>query len=221
MQMDIWWRDEARVGQRNGITRRWARSGTRPSAPKNQRRSSAYIYEANCPAEGKDATLTLPRCNTEGMTLHLIEIAETVAPGATPSCCPIWPGGMVLVRSSFYPTSPLCHCPPNVPSSTRPRTPSSTLGRTGSPTVYDTYDAIIDAACQTWNNPIDRPGIIRSIGMRDWTHIGQSRQPLVLVRDDPHGLGFSTRPAGMPSQPQPSIAADWTLATAPGGRYVG
>src|SRR4051812_50171990 len=65
-----------------GITRRWAKRGTRPSAPKDQRTASAYIFGAICPAEGKGAGLVLPRCTTEGMTLHLKEIAQAVAPGA-------------------------------------------------------------------------------------------------------------------------------------------
>jgi hypothetical protein len=34
--VQIGWQDEARVGQMNGITRRWARRGSRPSAPKDQ-----------------------------------------------------------------------------------------------------------------------------------------------------------------------------------------
>ena len=80
--IELWWQDEARVGQKNGITRRWARRGTRPSAPKDQRTASAYIYGAICPAEGKGAALVLPRCNTQGMTLHLAEISAAIAPGA-------------------------------------------------------------------------------------------------------------------------------------------
>ena len=80
--IELWWQDEARVGQKNGITRRWAKRGTRPSAPKDQRTTSAHIYGAICPAEGKGAALVLPRCNTEGMTLHLAEISAAVAPGA-------------------------------------------------------------------------------------------------------------------------------------------
>src|SRR5471032_1172290 len=81
-KIEIWFQDEARIGQKNGITRRWARRGTRPSAPKDQRTASAYIYGAICPAEGKGAALVLPRCNTHGMTLHLAEISAAVAPGA-------------------------------------------------------------------------------------------------------------------------------------------
>src|SRR3954464_4051698 len=80
--LEIWFADEARIGQKNKITRRWAKRGTRPSAPKDQRTASAYIFGAICPAEGKGAGLVLPRCTTKGMTLHLNEIAQAVTPGA-------------------------------------------------------------------------------------------------------------------------------------------
>jgi hypothetical protein len=46
------------------------------------RTSSAYIFGAICPAEGKGAGLVLPSCNTEAMALHLAEISLAVAPGA-------------------------------------------------------------------------------------------------------------------------------------------
>ena len=39
--------------------------------------------------------------------------------------------------------------------------------------VFETYDAIIDAACEAWRNLLAEPEIITSIGMRDWAHIGQ------------------------------------------------
>ena len=74
--------DEARVGQKNKITPRWAKRGSRPHAPKDQRTSSTYIFGAICPVEGKAAGLMLPKCNTAAMALHLKEIARTVAPGA-------------------------------------------------------------------------------------------------------------------------------------------
>jgi len=67
-------------GQKNKITRRWARRGTRPSAPRDQRTKSAYIFGAICPARGTG--LVLPHCNTQAMQWHLDEIATQVAPGA-------------------------------------------------------------------------------------------------------------------------------------------
>src|ERR1019366_4766880 len=61
---------------------RWAKRGSRPSAPRDQRSASTYIFGAVCPQQGKGAALILPACNTEAMNLHLAEIAKTVAPGA-------------------------------------------------------------------------------------------------------------------------------------------
>ncbi|MFP6771603.1 MAG: IS630 family transposase, partial [Alphaproteobacteria bacterium] len=80
--IELWWQDEARIGQKNKITRRWARKGSRPRAPKDQRTKSAYIFGAICPARGVGAALVLPRCNTQAMQWHLDEISSQVSLGA-------------------------------------------------------------------------------------------------------------------------------------------
>lgn len=77
-RVEIWFEDEARIGQKNKITRRWARRGTRPSAPHDQRTRSAYIFGAICPKLGKAAALVMPWCDTHAMTQHLAEIARHV-----------------------------------------------------------------------------------------------------------------------------------------------
>ncbi len=46
--IEIWFQDEARIGQKNKITRRWAKRGTRPSAPNDQRTASTYLFGAIC-----------------------------------------------------------------------------------------------------------------------------------------------------------------------------
>ena len=40
--------------------------------------------------------------------------------------------------------------------------------------VFETYDDIIDAACDAWRKLIAQPETITSIGMRQWAHIGQT-----------------------------------------------
>lgn len=82
----LWFADEARVGQKNGITRsiagvRRAPRGSRPSAPRDQRTASTYIFSAICPQDGKGAALILPVCNSAAMTLQLAKISAMVAPG--------------------------------------------------------------------------------------------------------------------------------------------
>src|SRR6476469_663717 len=71
-----------RVGQKNKITYRWARTGSRPRADHDQRTQSAYLFGAVCPERGTGAALVLPACNTQAMQLHLDEIATEVAPDA-------------------------------------------------------------------------------------------------------------------------------------------
>jgi len=77
-EIELWWQDEARIGQKNKITRGWAKRGTRPRAAKDQRTKSAYIFGAICPARGVGAALVLPRCNTQAMQWHLDEISTQV-----------------------------------------------------------------------------------------------------------------------------------------------
>jgi hypothetical protein len=81
-EIELWWHDEARVGQKNKITRRWARRGTRPAAPHDQRTAWAYIFGAICPQTGKGASLVLPYCDTQAMAAQLEEVSQAVAPGA-------------------------------------------------------------------------------------------------------------------------------------------
>jgi hypothetical protein len=82
VSVETWWQDEARIGQKNKITRRWAKNGTRPRAPHDQPTAWAYIFGAICPAQGKGAGLVLPWCNTHAMNLHLQEISAAVTPRA-------------------------------------------------------------------------------------------------------------------------------------------
>jgi len=73
------------VGQKNDITRRWARRGTRPWAPQDQRYASTYIFGAICPRDGRGAALVLPLCNTAATNLHLAEISSMVT-RSVPKC---------------------------------------------------------------------------------------------------------------------------------------
>ena len=68
-----------RVGQKNGITRLWARKGTRPRQPADQRYANAYVFGAICPERGVGAALVRPYCDTPAMQAHLNEISVNVA----------------------------------------------------------------------------------------------------------------------------------------------
>jgi len=80
--IEIWFQDEARIGQKGTLAYVWARRGTRPRAVQDTRYASAYLFGAVCPRRGVGAGLVMPRADTEGLNTHLVEIARTVAPGA-------------------------------------------------------------------------------------------------------------------------------------------
>src|SRR3954453_6032945 len=80
--IEIWFQDEARVGQQGTLTRVWAQRGTRPRAPRDRRYAWAYLFGAVCPERAVGAGLVLPYANTKAPGLPLAEIGRQVAPGA-------------------------------------------------------------------------------------------------------------------------------------------
>lgn len=172
--MEIWFQDEARIGQKNGLVRQWARRGTRPRQPADQRYENAYLFGAICPARGKAAGLALPHADTAAMQLHLEEISAQVAHGAH--------AVLLLDRAGWHTTTALI-VPDNIsllflPSRAPELNPVENIwqylrANWLSNRVFDTYHDIIDAACDAWQNLCDQPQTITSIGSRKWAHIGQ------------------------------------------------
>jgi hypothetical protein len=132
--LELWFQDEARIGQKNKVTRRWAERGARPFALKYQRTASAYIFGAICPALGKAAGLVLPSCNTEAMTLHLQEIALAVAPGAHAVLFADRAGWHVTAKLGVPENITLVPRRPSHPSSIPSRTSGNTCAIIDSPT---------------------------------------------------------------------------------------
>ena len=81
-RVELWFADEARIGQKNSLTRVWGQTGSRPVAPKDLGFASAYVFGAVCPSAGKAAALIMPICNTFAMNHHLSEISSQVATDA-------------------------------------------------------------------------------------------------------------------------------------------
>ncbi|WP_095090356.1 IS630 family transposase [Mesorhizobium sophorae] len=175
-KVELWFQDEARIGQKNGITRQWARRGTRPRQPADQRYKSAYLFGAICPARGTGAALALPFADTEAMQLHIDEISRHVEKGAH--------AVLIMDRAGWHTTANL-NMPRNItPIFLPPRAPELNPVENVwqymrqnwlSNRVFDSYDAIIDAACDAWHKLLAAPETITSIGMREWAHVGQTQ----------------------------------------------
>ena len=162
-----------RLGQKNGLVRQWARRGSRPRQPKDQRYQNVYIFGAICPARGRGAAVVMPFANTNAMQVHLHEISLAVAPGAQ--------AVLLMDRAGWHTTGEL-KMPDNItpvllPARAPELNPAENIWQYLRQTylsnrVFEDYDEIVQAACQAWNRLIDMPGQIRSIGLRDWAHNG-------------------------------------------------
>src|ERR1700760_3544605 len=79
--VDIWFQDEARVGQRGTVTRTWAKKGTRPRLFRQQQFEYAYIFGAVCPRTSQSVGIVLPAANSNAMLIHLEEISKHIPKG--------------------------------------------------------------------------------------------------------------------------------------------
>ena len=176
--VEVWHQDEARVGQQGTLTYVWADKGSRPTALRDQRRQSAYLFGAVCADRGVGAALVLPHANAEAMSLHVepsgspdpAEISRRVAMGAHAVVVldgAGWhqtggrlrvPGNISLLRLPPY--SPELNPQENVWQYLRQNQLSNR--------VFADYNAIVAACCTAWNALMALPDRIRSIATRAW-----------------------------------------------------
>ena len=80
--IEVWFADEARVGQQGTLTRVWAKRGSRPRAPRDRRYTWAWLFGAVCPERRTGAAVVMPEVNIAAMEAHLAAISGRVSPGA-------------------------------------------------------------------------------------------------------------------------------------------
>jgi DDE superfamily endonuclease len=133
------------------------------------------LFGAICPARGTGAALALPNADTEAMQLHIEEISRRVASGAR--------AVLLMDRAGWHTTRQLDmpdnNTPIFLPSRSPELNPQENIRQYMranwlSNRVFENYDAIIEAACEAWNNLMAMPDTIRSIGLREWAHVGRS-----------------------------------------------
>jgi transposase len=154
--------------------RQGARRGTRPRQPADQRSESAYLFGAICPARGTGAALAMPYADSEAMQLHLEEVSRVVRRGAH---------AVLLLDRAGWHTSRRLAVPKNItlvflPSRAPELNPVENVWQYLrqnwlSNRVFDTYDTILEAACDAWRNLLINPTAITSIGHREWASVGQ------------------------------------------------
>ena len=167
--IEIWFQDEARIGQQGTLTRIWAERGTRPRAPHDQRRASAYIFGAVCPERGTGAAVVLPFANAASMNLHLEEIGRCVTPGAHAILLLDGAGWHIAHDLEVPETITLFHIPPYSPELNPVENIWEYLRQNKlAIQVWDNYQSIVGSCCEAWNWLMAMPERITSIASRDW-----------------------------------------------------
>ena len=112
----------------------------------------------------------LPEINTEAMNLHLAEVSRCVAPDAH--------AVLNLDGAGWHQIGGRLQVPDNISLLPLPRyspelNPVENIWQFLrqnylANSVYETYDAIVDACCDAWNALAAAPETIRSIASRAW-----------------------------------------------------
>ncbi len=167
--LEVWFQDEARLGQKNRLTRVWAATGSRPQAPQDHGYESVYLFGAVCASTRKTAAVILPVSNTFAMNHHLQEISRQVGPQAQ--------AVLLLDQASYHKSSGL-RWPDNItPIWLPPYSPE--LNRMEivwhylrshwlSNTAFLTYDDVMAVCERAWNRFATNPDLIASLCQTDW-----------------------------------------------------
>lgn len=170
--VDIWFQDEARVGQRGTVTRTWAKKGTRPRLARQQQFEYAYVFGAVCPIRDEAVGLVLPAANTEAMLVHLEHISMKIPVGRHAVIVldkAAWHTTKRLKRFSNITLLPL---PPASPELNPTEQVWQVLrDEYLANRCYEDYDAIMVACCDAWNAFVDIPNRLKNLCSRSWANL--------------------------------------------------
>ena len=168
-KVDIWFQDEARIGQRGTVARIWAEKGTRPRIVRQQQFNSAYIFGAVCPQKDEGLGLIMPYSNTETMLIHLEHISNYILKGRH--------AVVIMDKASWHTTKKIkkfnnitiMHLPTASPELNPVEQIWQHLRRRElSNRSFKNYEEILDACSIAWNNFVNEKGAIKNLCTREW-----------------------------------------------------
>ena len=171
--IEIWYQDEARVGQKGTHAYVWAPVGSCPVMVRDNRHDSVHLFGAICPSRGVGAAIIMPTVNTEAMSEHLKELSTQIAAGAH--------AVLVLDGAGWHQKAAELSVPDNITLLSLPPyapelNPMENVWQYLRANklcnlVWNTYDDIVEACRKAWQFLTDEPDAIRSIGTRAWASV--------------------------------------------------
>lgn len=173
--IEIWFQDEARVGQKGSLEYIWAPIGSRPPMVRDNRHDSVYLFGAICHDRKVGAAIIMPTVNAEAMTEHLKEISVQVASGAH--------AVIVCDGAGWHQQGKRLRVPDNItllplPPYSPELNPMENIwdylrGNKLSARVWDSYEAILAACKDAWLFLVSDLKRIDSIARRSWARVNQ------------------------------------------------
>ncbi len=167
LKVEVWFQDEARIGQQGTLTRVWARRGSRPRAVRQTEYEWVYLYAAVCPQSGESSALVAPSVNTGLMNGHLRQLGDQLGPDRH-AVLVLDNAGWHTARALEVPGNlTLLHLPPYAPElNPVERVWDRLRSRYLSNRVYRDYDHLFDATGEAWNRITEED--LRSICHTPW-----------------------------------------------------
>ena len=167
--IEIWFQDEARVGQRGMTTRVWTCGKQRPRIVRDHRYGYVWLFGATCAERGVGIAHVAERANTASMNAHLAAIGAAVAPGAH--------GVIVLDGAGWHrsgdllvpPNLTLVHLPPYSPE-LNPMEQIVLFLKSNrfANRVFKDVAALKDACRAAWHWLTGQPHVIGKMTRRSW-----------------------------------------------------
>jgi transposase len=159
-QVEVWFQDEARIGQQGTLTSVWAEKGSRPTAIKQTEYDWLYLFGAVNPVTGQSSALIAPSVNTHFMSAHLKFISKAAGKHKHVVLVLDQAGWHVAKALKIPGNVTLFHLPPYSPElSAMERVWGFLRSHQLSNRVYRDYDDLFDATREAWNQ-LDEPRLM-------------------------------------------------------------
>jgi len=152
-QVEVWFQDEARIGQQGTLTSVWAQTGSRPTAVKQTEYEWCYLFAAVNPLTGASSALVTPTVNTPYMNKHLEFISREAGPEAHVVLVLDQAGWHVAKALKVPANMTLLHLPPYSPElNGAERIWDFLRSHYLSNRVFKDYDELFESIKQAWNS---------------------------------------------------------------------
>jgi putative transposase len=168
--VELWFEDEARVGQKGRTSHVGYQKGVRPRGLREHRFASAHVFAAVRPERGAGVALVLPEVSIAAMGLFLAELSRAV-PAGTHAVVVLDRAGWHVSADLVVPANlTLVHQPPYSPELNPVETVWLYLRERwlSHRVLAGGYEAVVGAACAAWDALRAEAGRPRSLTSYPW-----------------------------------------------------